>query len=128
MESSELVIDTSIFIDFLRAKDKKKTHLYKLSDSQNRYVTSVTVYELYIGATDDQKIADINILIQDLIVLPFDDIVSIKAAEIYHELRKANKMIEFRHIFIAATCIVHQLPIKTLNKSHFSRIKGLKLC
>lgn len=36
-------------------------------------------------------------------------------------------MIEFRDIFIAATCIVNGLPIVTLNKKHFKRIAGLKI-
>jgi tRNA(fMet)-specific endonuclease VapC len=36
-------------------------------------------------------------------------------------------MIEFRDIFIAATCIVNELPLITLNKKHFKRIEELKL-
>jgi tRNA(fMet)-specific endonuclease VapC len=36
-------------------------------------------------------------------------------------------MIEFRDIFIAATCIVNGFPVKTLNKKHYGRIKGLSI-
>ena len=36
-------------------------------------------------------------------------------------------MIEFRDIFIAATCIENNLPIVTLNKKHFERIAGLDI-
>ncbi|MGN7205873.1 type II toxin-antitoxin system VapC family toxin [Pedobacter sp. SAFR-022] len=50
-----------------------------------------------------------------------------KAAELYHKLRLSNQMIEFRDIFIAATCLVHELPIITFNKKHFERIDGLKM-
>jgi len=60
-------------------------------------------------------------------VLPFDENVSLQAGEIYHFLRRTNKMIEFRDIFIAATCINYNLPLKTLNKKHFQRIKNLRL-
>ena len=66
-------------------------------------------------------------LTEDLAVLPFTDAVSIKAAQIYHQLRLSNQMIEFRDILIAATCIVNELPIVTLNKKHFKRIEGLKI-
>lgn len=45
----------------------------------------------------------------------------------YHVLRTRNQMIEFRDIFIAATCLVHDLPIVTLNKKHFKRIDDLKI-
>ena len=66
-------------------------------------------------------------LTEDLSILPFTDAVSIQAAQIYHRLRLSNQMIEFRDIFIAATCIVNELPIATLNKKHFKRIEGLKI-
>lgn len=122
-----MVVDTSVFIDFLRAKDKKNTELFNIPNSKKIYISSITLYELYMGATDKQKWQDVKTLTEDLIVLPFDDNVSIKAAEIYHQLRKNNKLIDFRDIFIAATCLIHGLSIKTLNKSHFSRIKQLKI-
>ena len=33
MESSGVVVDTSIFIDYLRAREKKNTDLYKIPES-----------------------------------------------------------------------------------------------
>jgi tRNA(fMet)-specific endonuclease VapC len=122
-----MVIDTSIFIEYLRAKDKKKSNLFAIPDSAQLYMSSVTMYELLMGATDENKQKDIKLLTEDLPVLPFDENVSRKAAEIYHQLRLENKMIDFRDIFIAATCLVFELPLKTLNKKHFERIKGLNI-
>jgi hypothetical protein len=58
---------------------------------------------------------------------PFSAAVAITAAQIYHQFKKQNKLIEFRDIFIAATCITNQLPLITLNKKHFSRIEELTL-
>jgi tRNA(fMet)-specific endonuclease VapC len=120
-----MVVDTSIFIEYLRAKDKKKSTLFTIPDATQLYISSVTMYELLMGATDENKQKDIKLLTEDLPVLPFDESVSKKAAEIYHQLRLDNNMIEFRDIFIAATCLVFELPLKTLNKKHFERIKGL---
>ena len=68
---------------------------------------------------------DIKLVISNVAVLPFSNEVALKAAEIYHSLRKKNKVIEFRDIFIAATCLVNELSIVTLNKKHFQRIEGL---
>ncbi len=126
MESSGLVIDTSIFINYLRAKDKKSTELYHIPANKKTYISSITLYELLMGATDKQKREDVRLLTEDIIILPFDDEVCVNAAEIYHDLRKANKMIEFRDIFIAATCLTYHLPIITTNKNHFERVKDLK--
>jgi predicted nucleic acid-binding protein len=122
-----MVVDTSIFIEYLRAKDKKKSQLFSIPDSTQLYISSVTMYELLMGATDENKQKDIKLLTEDLPVLPFDESVSRKAAEIYHQLRLENNMIEFRDIFIAATCLVFELPLITLNKKHFQRIKGLNV-
>ena len=80
-----------------------------------------------MGATNDQKKKDVEVLLEGVSVLPFDEEVSMKASEIYHNLRRRNLMIEFRDIFIAATALVFQLPIKTLNKDHFQRIETLDL-
>lgn len=80
-----------------------------------------------MGATDETKRDDIFKLTNDLPVLPFDDSVALKSSEIIHLLRKQNKMIEFSDIFIGATCMVYELPLKTLNTKHFSRITGLTL-
>ncbi|QNL52685.1 type II toxin-antitoxin system VapC family toxin [Olivibacter sp. SDN3] len=122
-----MVIDTGIFIEHLRSKDKTVTMLYRLSDQPYLYISAVSLYELYMGATTKEKEHDVKMLTEDLTVLPFTDAVSIKAAQIYHRLRLNNQMIEFRDIFIAATCIVNELPIVTFNKKHFKRIEGLKI-
>ena len=124
-----MVIDTGIFIEHLRSKDKLATTLYHLSDHAHLYISAVSLYELYMGATTKEKERDIKMLTEDLAVLPFTDAVSIQAAQIYHRLRLGNQMIEFRDIFIAATCIVNDLPIATatLNKKHFKRVEGLKI-
>jgi len=126
MATSSLVIDSNIFIEYLRAKDKRKTILYSISEGFTLYVSAVTVYELYMGATNDEKKKDIQTLTEDIIILPFNEDVAIKASEIYHDLRKINQMVEFRDIFIGATCIVYNLPIKTTNTNHFNRFKGIR--
>lgn len=70
---------------------------------------------------------EVSVLAQELTILPFDSVAAEKAAEIYLDLRHRGMMIEFRDIFIAATALVHNLPIKTLNTKDFERIGGLVL-
>jgi tRNA(fMet)-specific endonuclease VapC len=122
-----MVIDTGIFIEHLRAKDKSSTTLFGLADEPELFISAISLYELYMGATSKEKIQDIVSLTQDLTVLPFTDEVAIKAGQIYHQLRTSNQLIEFRDIFIAATCLTFKLPIATLNKKHFRRIDGLNI-
>lgn len=122
-----MVIDTSIFIEHLRAKDKTKTTLSNLPEGYMPYVSAVTSYELYMGATNATKWQDVDNLINPLPLLIFDATVAVEAARIYQYLVKANLVIDHRDIFIAATALVHNLPIKTLNIKHFNRISGLIL-
>jgi len=122
-----MVVDTSIFIEFLRKKDKTKTVLYSISETVPLAISAITLYELLMGATDSNKLNDVKLLTDDLLILDFDDRVAIKSSEIYHQLKGENKMIEFRDIFIAATCIVYEMPLKTLNYKHFERITGLNI-
>jgi len=122
-----MVIDTGIIIEHISSKNKLKTTLYNLPADAELFITSVSLYELHMGATSPEKENIVNTITEGLSVLPFSDLASLKAAKIYHQLRLSNKMIEFRDIFIAATCLVNDLPLVTLNKKHFTRIKGLKI-
>ena len=127
MESTNLVVDTNIFIEYLRAKNKEATVLFQLPETVKLFVSSVTMYELYMGANSVEKKNDVKLITEDLVKIPFDELVVEHAAEIYHDLKRASQIIEFRDIFIAATCIAYDLPLKTLNAKHFSRINKLNL-
>ena len=90
-------------------------------------VSAVTVYELFFGATDPSKQADVEKLIKPLPILPFDASAAQKAAEIGQILKKQNQQIGTRDLYIAATALLHNLPIFTLNRKHFDRVPGLKV-
>lgn len=59
-------------------------------------------------------------------VLDFNEPVAIRAAEIYQQLKKENPLIEFRDIFLAATCVEFDFQLMRFNQKHFQRIEGLK--
>lgn len=122
-----MVVDTGVFIEYLRAKDKSKTILLNLPDNLELFISSVTLYELYMGATTPQKWVDVKTLTEDIPVLSFTKSISEKAAIIYQELRASGQIIEFRDIFIAATALSHNLPVLTKNKKHSTRVKDLEI-
>ena len=120
-----MVIDTSIFIEYLRSKDRTNTALAKLPTETVLYVSSITAFELYSGATDIKKRQDIDTLLQGIFILPLNTDIAKNAGFIYQDLRRRGNMIEVTDILIAATALENDLPIKTLNTSHFQRIPGL---
>ena len=122
-----MVIDTGLFIEHIRAKDKLNTTLYLIPDNTELFVSSISMYELYMGATTKEKENEVRSITEDLQILPFTDAVAFKAAQLYHQLKKQNKLIEFRDIFIGATCLAYNFPLKTTNTKHFARISGIVL-
>jgi tRNA(fMet)-specific endonuclease VapC len=120
-----MVIDTSIFIEYLRSKDRLNSTLAKLPSETVLYVSSITVFELYSGATDIKKRQDIDTLLQGVFIFPLNTDIAKSAGFIYQDLRRRGNMIEVTDILIAATALENDLPIKTLNTNHFQRIPGL---
>lgn len=122
-----MVVDSSVFIEHLRAKDQSRTTLANLPPNAILYVSSITVFELFSGATNTDKYGKVQKLLQDVLVLPMTASVGEKAGEIFRMLRSTGSMIEVSDIFIAATALANNLPVKTLNTRHFERVEGLRL-
>lgn len=127
MDNPKLLIDTSIIIDHFRNKVKTNTQLIRLYQKYLLHISSVTVFELYNGASTSEKVRDIELLLKNVRVIDFSTKIAFEASKIYRQLLSENKVIEFRDIFIASTAKVNKIPLATLNLNHFERIKGLKL-
>lgn len=127
MGTGNLLIDTSTIIDHLRKKNKKKSQLFKIIDTHNLFVSTVSIYELFAGAIDEKKRKDINDFMELVEILPFTRETAERAGAIYLSLRNKNELIDVRDIFIGATALIHNLPLMTLNVKHFGRIEELKV-
>lgn len=60
-----------IFIEFLRAKNKEKTTLFQLSEKVNLFILSITLYELMMGVTDENKAREVYNIVNRFTILPF---------------------------------------------------------
>lgn len=127
MDTSFLVIDTSVYIEFIRAADKSRSTLARMTTERSATISAVTAFELWVGATNDSKRADLQVLLEGVPVLPLTAEIASLSAQIYLSLKRKSQLIEYRDIFIAATAMYHNVPLKTLNINHFSRIEGLTL-
>jgi tRNA(fMet)-specific endonuclease VapC len=122
-----ILLDSSIFVELFRKKDKEKTQFYSLARTYKILcISSITAYEIGIGNRDSHS--DYwEELCENLRILPFDKECSDTAITIYLDLLKANKMIDLADILIGATALTNSIPIATLNDKHFNRIKGLEI-
>ena len=127
METPHILIDTSIIIDHLRKRNKRKSILYHLIDTHVLHTSTMVEFELFAGATDSRKRQDTQDILLLCKVLPFTSEIAQQAANIYQQLKQKNELIEIRDIIIASTAMVYNLPIMTLNTRHFQRIDELTL-
>ena len=122
-----ILLDTSILIEMFRVKDKTATFFYRLSNDHDDFAVSIlTHYEIYRGSNDGQNTFWTNFL-KNIKVLPFDISVSNEAIGIYKHLKMQNQMVDLVDLLIAATAIVHNLDLATLNLKHFNKIPNLRL-
>jgi predicted nucleic acid-binding protein len=120
-------LDTSIIIDYLRGK---KDTVDLINGLKGKLVSSyVCLSELYEGIFRSKDKNVESTILQFFSGLSKTYGLNQKIAKEFGYLRKNLKqrgeIIEDLDIMIAATCIVYGLTLVTLNKKHFSRIKGL---
>jgi len=127
MENTNVLIDTSVIIDYIRAKQKEKSLLYILfKHDYDIFISSITTFEVLNGL-NTQNAELIELIFKRINSISFDYNVAKYSSFIYNELKSKNQLIEIRDIFIAATAIFAKIPLATSNIKHFNRIEGLTL-
>ena len=127
MDAPRYCLDTNVLIDFLRNREPGASAVEKVVKEAACFVTAVTVYELLFGVARARKKIGEDALLGVMSVLPFDGDVARKAASLHASLVQANQDIGVKDVFIAATCLVHDIPVLTSNVRHFSRVPDLQV-
>ncbi len=123
------VLDTDTVSALIRRAPSVLAAARLYYDTHSRFTVSlVTRYEIIRGL--QVKGATVQLRTFDVFcsrneVLPLDDSVILRAAEIYADLHRRGQLIGDGDIFIAATALVHGLTVVTNNERHFGRIAGL---
>jgi predicted nucleic acid-binding protein len=123
MADKKLMVDSTILIDYFRKTDKANTKL--ISHFQNYdhlYISSVTEFEVVNGATPT-NLQFWNGMLARFTILNFDSKAARQAADIVARLKTKRKTIDKPDLFIAATALVHELTLDTLNVKHFIHIE-----
>ena len=122
-----VVLDTNIIIDHLR-RPSDDSVLSKLSKNYSREeigISVISIQELYEGKStaSPTKENQMMAIIGQLNVLPYDVDVARLAGKI---ARDSEITIDLADAAIAATTIIHDAELCTLNEKHFQSIPGLK--
>lgn len=122
-----ILIDTDIVIEYLRNKDKYSTELIKLMQEHDLFLSSISEFELYLGAKTVRHQNDLEILFSEVEVIPFDFGCGKIAANIWKETQARHQHVEIKDIFIASIAISNDVWLQSFNKRHFQGITGLKV-
>ncbi len=123
----KLILDTNIAIAYLNGMADV---MYKINQMDALYLPAVVCGELLYGAKNSSKSA-LNIekylnFINSCVVLEVDLTIANTYSSIRHELKLKGNPIPENDIWIAATGLIHNIPIYTLDK-HFNNINNLLL-
>ena len=127
MADKIVLADTSILIYYFRKTDKANSRMIALFDQgYDFYISAITHYEIYSGATSAQLPFWTSILARTK-VLAFDQTAAQAAVDIGNVLKQKRKQLSIADLFIAATAISNNLSLATLNIKHFERIDGITI-
>ena len=117
------LLDTNIFIEIYR----DNANIASIVDNmQELSVCDVVRAELFYGARNKLDLQEISADLEGLTVLPLLPQISEMAVNLVKTYCLSHKL-EFADALIAATSIIHNAELFTLNKKDFAFIPNLKL-
>lgn len=120
---SKICLDTDVSIELLK-NTPKSHHLLDLIKDSEVYITTVSIFELFLRETN---IDAIEKLLSRTAILDFSESSARKAAEIFKDLKRKGQMIQLRDLLIASITITNNCKLATLNIKDFKNIKDLNL-
>jgi len=120
-----ILVDTNIFIEYYK-NNPAICKILENIDSQEIVVNDVVCAELYFGARDRKELANIVADMEKLTVLSIFPNISKLAVDLVKQYCLSHKL-KLPDAQIAATAIVHNAELFTLNRKDFEFIPKLRL-
>lgn len=117
----QVCLDTSIVIEFVKGNQNIASLIDKFSIF---YIPAIVTYEYGRGKLTIEEVKED---LKDFNFINLDINIVLKAIEIYKSLIKRGEIIDDNDIIIGACCIMNNLPLLTLNKKHFEKLKKFGL-
>lgn len=124
---ADILIDTDVVIGYLRSRDKATTELVNLFQGNDIFLSSVSEFELYLGARTERHQSDLEMLFSEVEIVPFDFGCGKTAANIWKDLQSTHQHVEIKDVFIASIAIHNNLWLRTFNEKHFTGIEELRI-
>jgi tRNA(fMet)-specific endonuclease VapC len=123
-----LILDTDHCVAILRGQLDVGMHV---ESTTHLFVTALTVSELVYGAhksiRPEHHLAQVDLLLDGVTVLPFDTEAARCCGQLKDGLRRAGTPLPELDLQIASIALCRVWPLATHNQRHFIRVPGLKL-
>lgn len=128
MADTNVVVDTDVFIMYLRLKSpvkRERSVLHKLTSAFKCYTTVINAYELFAGVRNERHVEAVKSVLAmvDMLSLRKEDVESIGLLSA--NLRASGQDIGEMDCLIAGICLANGMPIVTGNIDHFIRVPDL---
>lgn len=121
--SKTMLVDTDVFIDYLRGYNKAISFVEKFSSKI--ILSPIIVSELYAGVKGTNELAVLDDFVSHFRVAPITDDIA-KAGGIYKRDFGKSHGVGLADAIVAATAEKEQAELKTLDVRHYPMIRGLK--
>ena len=119
-----ILIDTNIFIEYYK-NNPAICEILERINPQEIAVNDVVCAELYFGARNRRELADIVADMEKLIVLTISSKISKLSVELVKQYCLSHKL-KLPDAQIAATALLYNAELFTLNRKDFAYIPNLK--
>lgn len=126
MTEDGVIVDTSVFIGFLKGSGRIAQEVTSLIESRRVVSTGIIIAELMQGIkkpNEEERIAD---LLTGVSILEISTSLWIKAGRLSSSLRRKAVNLPLTDIAIAILALEYDLTLFTLD-NHFTQIPNLKL-
>ena len=124
---TSLIFDTCVLVCHLRGEDERCTRYIEQAahGDLEGFVSSVTVAELYAGERlSAESESTVDSLLDAFTVLAVDRAAAAQAGRLVRRFRRSHGL-GMLDAVIAATALLEESPVLTMNTRHFAPVPGL---
>lgn len=118
----QILVDTDVIVDFLRGYAKAVS--YVENHSAEIVLSSIVVAELYAGVRDNER-SNLDDFVSLFPIIPITSEIA-KTGGLFKRDYHKSYGIGLADALMAATAVIENAELKTLNTKHYPMLKGLR--